>query len=109
MKIKHSNLRWYALRWDFNTKKVNNYNVLENIAVDLSKAVKEKSVHDKITLKEYLKRKLMYYYWSKTECEFYVSGLHGNEYEKVDIWKQLEPNLDIITEYVNIKMELNLE
>ena len=28
---------------------------------------------------------------------------------KIDVWYQLEPNLDRIVEYINNKMELNLE
>ena len=51
----------------------------------------------------------MYDYWSKTESEFYISDLHGDDYEKIDIWRQIEPNLDLIVEYVNSKMELGLE
>ena len=29
MKVKNVNLEWYVLRWDFNTKKVINYNILQ--------------------------------------------------------------------------------
>ena len=50
----------------------------------------------------------MYDYWGKAECEFFISGLFGDDCEKVDLWKQIEPNLDIITEYVNQKCDLNL-
>jgi thymidylate synthase len=109
MKIKNSNLKWYVLRWDSNTKKVVNYNILSDIADDLAREVRSKRVYNKSILREYLKTVFMYSYWSKTECEFFVSDLHGNEYEKIDIWRQIEPNLNNIVEYVNTKMDLKFE
>lgn len=45
----------------------------------------------------------MYYYWSKCEAEIAVGGLFIKsieELEKIDIYSQLQPNLDRITEYV---------
>lgn len=109
MKIKNSNLEWYVLRWDFNNKKVVNYNILEGLAEDIAREVRSKSLYDKSILKEYLKTVFMYNYWSKTECEFFVSDLHGDDYEKIDMWRQIEPNLDRIVDYVNQKMELKFE
>ncbi len=109
MKIKNSNLEWYVLRWDFNNKKVVNYNILEGLAEDIAREVRSKSLYDKSILKEYLKTVFMYNYWSKTECEFFVSDLHGDDYEKIDMWRQIEPNLDRIVDYVDQKMELKFE
>ena len=109
MKVKNVNLEWYVLRWDFNSKKVINYNILQWRKEDIANEVRRKSIYNKSILREYLKTTFMYDYWSKTECEFYVSDLHGDEYEKIDIWRQIEPNLDLIVEYVNSKMELGLE
>ena len=100
-------MKWYVLRWDFNVKRLVNYNILENIAENIAKEVKNKSIYNKSILREYLKTEFMYCYWSKTECEFYVSDLQGNDFEKIDIWRQISPNLDNIVEYVNKKMELN--
>ena len=64
--------------------------------------------------KEGIKRELMYYYWCKAEHEVMVTDLFPRNYEdfqeqavKIDIWYQLEPNLDRIVEYV-IK-NLNIE
>lgn len=109
MKVKNVNLEWYVLRWDFNSKKVINYNILQWRKEDIANEVRRKSIYNKSILREYLKTTFMYDYWSKTECEFYISDLHGDEYEKIDIWRQIEPNLDLIVEYVNSKMELGLE
>lgn len=109
MKVKNVNLEWYVLRWDFNSKKVINYNILQWRKEDIANEVRRKSIYNKSILREYLKTTFMYDYWSKTECEFYISDLHGDDYEKIDIWRQIEPNLDLIVEYVNSKMDLGLE
>lgn len=109
MKVKSIDLKWYVLRWDFNSKKVVNYNILQWRKEDIANEVREKSIYNKSILREYLKTTFMYDYWSKTECEFYISDLHGDDCEKIDIWRQIEPNLDLIVEYVNSKMELGLE
>lgn len=109
MKTKNVKLEWYVLKWDFNQKKVVNYNILEWILEDLAREVRSKRVYNKSILREYLKTQFMYYYWSKTECEFYVSDLHGDDYKKIDIWRQIEPNLNRIVEYVNTQCDLKFE
>lgn len=109
MKIKNVDLKWYVLRWDSNSKKVINYNILEWRKEDIAKEVRSGRVYNKSILREYLKTTFMYDYWSKTECEFFISDLHGDEYEKIDIWRQIEPNLDLIVDYVNAKMDLKFE
>ena len=109
MKIKNVNLEWYVLRWDFNSKKVVSYNILKHREEDIAREVRKKSIGNKSILKEYLKTVFIYEYWSKTECEFYISDLFGDDYEKIDIWRQIEPNLDNITEYINQKMKLNFK
>ena len=51
----------------------------------------------------------MYRYWSKCEHEIIISGLSARaleDAEKIDVWKQLEINLDNIVEYVNLKCDL---
>lgn len=109
MKIKRSNLEWYALRYDFNSKKIVSFNVMYGIAELIEKNVRKNIIHDKETLKEFLKREFMYRYWSKYEYEIAMSGLseHDSQYaEKIDVWKQLEINLDNIVEYVNVKCDL---
>ena len=51
----------------------------------------------------------MYNYWSKSEYEFLISDIWGMDYEKVDVWRQIEPNLNQIVEYVNSRMDLQFE
>lgn len=67
------------------------------------KARKNKEFKDYASLKEWLRKEFMYYYWSKCEAEIAVGGLFIKsieELEKIDIYSQLQPNLDRITEYV---------
>lgn len=109
MKLKGVVLEWYVLHWDPHSKCVDNYNILAGIKEDVAKEIKRKKISDIDTLTNYLKRQFMYYYWSKTECEFYVSDLSGNNYERIDMWRQIEPNLNRIVAYVNSKMDLNLK
>lgn len=109
MKLKGVVLEWYVLHWNPYTKRVENSNILAGIKENVAKEIRSKKISDINTLKVYLKRQFMYNYWSKTECEFYVSDVNGNNYEKIDMWRQIEPNLDRIVAYVNSKMDLNLK
>ena len=51
----------------------------------------------------------MYNYWSKVEYEFFASDMCGMNYEKISAWQQIEPNLDIIVDYINKKCDLNFK
>lgn len=96
-------LEWYALREDFNKRKIENYNVLSGWEEKIKKARKNKQFKDYASLKEWLRKEFMYSYWSKCEAEIAVGGLFIKsieELEKIDIYSQLQPNLDRITEYV---------
>ena len=107
MRVKNANLKWYVLHHDWNSDKIVNYDVMHGIAEELHKEVKAKRVHNKETLREWLRKEFMYHYWSKSEHEICVSGFktNGNE-EKIDAWRQLEMNFDNIVEYVNIRCDL---
>lgn len=112
MKIKKSNLEWYVLRYDFNKKQVVNYNVMNGIAELVGKKVRSGAIYNKETLREFLKREFMHDYWCRTEHEILVSDLSSvltTNAEKVDVWRQLEMNLDRIVEYVNMKCDLKLD
>ena len=109
MKVKNVNLEWYVLRWDNNTKQVINYNILQWRKEDIDNEVRLKHIYNKSILREYLKTTFMHDYWSRSECEMLIGGLFGDECEKIDIWRQIEPNLNNIVDYINTKMNLNFE
>lgn len=94
-------LEYYVLAERNN--KIIRYNVLNNWEEDIKKI--RKKIKKKTELKEWLIKEFKYYYWIKTENEIIVSGLFGKEFEKIDIWYQLELNIDIITDYIWEKMK----
>lgn len=111
MKIKNVNLKWNVLRHDFNKNKIIPYNILGySFAEDLAKDIKKQKIENREQLKEHLKREFMYHYWSKSECEIAMGGLHTNyseeDLEKIDMWYQIEMNFDNIIDYIILKMKL---
>ena len=115
-KRRNKNLEWYAFEYDWNNKGLIRTNVLgERFVEDILKRIKRDKIDTYEKLKEGIKRELMYYYWSKAEHEVMVTDLFPRNYEdfqeqavKIDVWYQLEPNLDRIVEYVikNLNIEL---
>lgn len=110
MKIKNTNLKWNVMIYDFNSKKIKPYNILgHGFAEELAKKIKKYKIETPNQLKEYLKKDFMYHYWSKTEFEIAVGGLsakHPEEYEKIDVWYQIEFNLDNIVNHIISEMKL---
>lgn len=103
-KMKKKNLEWNVLAYDFNTDKIVHYNIFQkHFYIDLEYS-KPKTF---LELKEFIKKWARYYYWSRTEHEIMVGGLFKNcKVEKVDIYRQIEMNLDRITEYVNKELQI---
>ena len=66
---------------------------------------KIKKQKNKSELKEWLEKEFKYYYLSRAEHEVIVSDLFNKTSKKIDIWYQIELNLDIITDYVWQKMK----
>ena len=65
--------------------------------------VKKGKIKDRLQFKECLKGEFMYRYWCKREYEVSVGDLHEKDlskYEKIDVYDQLEANLDVITDYI---------
>ena len=55
-------------------------------------------------LREEIRSWAIYHYWCKSEFEIAVGGLFAKsleDFEKIDAYRQIEMNLDRITEYVN--------
>ena len=98
-------LDWKVLRYDPNSCKIINYNIFgtsDSYEKQLKKARRKKEFTNYEELKEYLRKDFLYHFWSKSECEILVGPLSSNlnEFEKIDIYRQLEMNLDRITEYI---------
>ena len=101
--MKRKVLSWFAFYSDFNSDNLKRVNVLGGLEDDIKKRVKKEKATTREEVKEILRRELMWRYWCKSEWEVIVSGLFAKtdeERHKIDVWYQLEPNLDIITDYV---------
>lgn len=118
MKIKNVNLEWNVLHLDFNSKKACKYNVMHSDFPErIAKAIRSpkgsyRHIDNREDLKEWLKRELMYYYWCKSEHEYVIGGLFNHEekdLQKLDIWFQLEMNLDRIVDYVIKEMNISFK
>lgn len=114
MKIKNVKLEFYILQHEFNGDKMYMHNILAGMEDEIAKKIRKgakdnwKPVTDRETFKEWLKGEFMYHYWSKSEREFQAGGLFSKEdkMEKIDGWYQIQPNLDLITDYIINKMEI---
>lgn len=109
-------LEFFAFMHDFNTKKLIRTNVLAMFQdkKEIKSLIKRRQVSNFEEFKDALRINLMSRYWSRAEYEVLISDLIYNkdrddEVFKVDVWWQIEPNLDIITrlvqEYHNISFE----
>ncbi len=94
-------LNWYAFYWEWNSNSLERTDVIHSDLIDkVKKAIKKGQDFNQI--KDLIKYDLMGHYWGRSEWEVLVSdlGSHDNKVEKIDIYYQLEPNLDRITEYM---------
>lgn len=94
-------LEWYAMYWSWNEKRLQYENVIrEDLIKDVKKAIRENKSYDEI--KDKVRLNLMYHFWSKCEWEMIVTdlALADEREEKIDVYFQLCPNLDRITEYL---------
>lgn len=115
-KIKNIKLEWYILQYNKDKMSMENIftdNFSEEIAKKIRKGAKDnwRPVTDYNSFKNWIEGELMYYYWSKCEVEFQAGGLFSKEenFQKIDGWFQLEPNLDNICQMIISKMDLKFE
>lgn len=113
MKYKSVKLEWNVLYYDFNNKKVKPYNIFnDNIKERIYKDIKAKKINSYKELKQVIDGWAHYRFWSKTECEMAIGGLfvtYPDDFEKVDMYKQIEINLDRIVEYIINTMQIKFE
>lgn len=111
---------FYVFYKDFNTKCVNYYDVMSSLYGSIltsknkiSKKWKEiYNVKTKNDLKMYIDGHFKYCYWSKCEWEFIVRDWPNTDEKndvKIDVYDQLKPNIDLITDLIweQIKDKLN--
>ena len=99
-------LEYYVLNFDFNNRKIIKYNVLGNWEDAIRKMKKKSNSYEEF--KELLMREFKYRYWGKAEYEIVATGLtFREEYAaKIDVWSQIEPNFNIVADYIKNTMKL---
>lgn len=108
MRIKNANLEWYAL-YEVNGE-IKYRNIMRpEFKEEIPKRIKNGKIRSYKDLKEYLKREFIYHYWCKVEYELIVTPMSCKGGLRIDVWSQLEPNLDRITEYVIREMNLPIK
>ena len=96
-------LKWYVLNYDFNRKKMENFNIFNssNFLWGVSKALKEYESFGKF--KEEIDNWLKYSFWSKSEYEIACGGLFVSDIddlEKIDVYYQMKDNVDVLCRYI---------
>ena len=110
--IKHNpHLEWYAFEFDRNTHEIKKTNVLNDYIIDrINKGLKSTNEYWKIdsyeTLKKAVNNELMFHYWSKFEHEYEVKHQFEDKTYKLDVFYQLELNMDRIIEYIAREMNI---
>ena len=97
-----NNLKWYVLAHDFNTDEIVSFNIFNSISFTRRLECEIKHYKDFETFKEGLRGALFSVFASRVEYEIICSGvvsLHDNE-EKIDVYQQVLPNLDILANYI---------
>jgi hypothetical protein len=98
-------LEWNVLNYNWNMEQVVNMNIFKNgFLENLKKDYASKS-YGFTTLKEYIIHYSKYHYWCRREYEIAVGDLDSlqENLEKIDVYRQIEMNIDRIVEYVNVK------
>lgn len=94
-------LEWNVLIHDFNSNKFVNYNIMrEDLADDLFRLFKGNPNATFEEVKKVIRSWAMYHYWSKVEFEVVVSDMFERDEEKIDAFRQIEMNLDVLTQYI---------
>lgn len=103
---------FYVLTFNFNTKKVENYDVIPYLTREVKDFVKsDKKKIKELTdeeLKTYVDRVARYEFWARCQWEFIViswpylsdTRVEDQDGEKIDVYRQIKMNLDVVTQLV---------
>lgn len=94
-------MEWNVIYSNFNSKKIETYNVFKHSGFlnDIVKGAKKCKSKDEFV--DYLRTSLLYYYWAKAEWEVVVKSWVGtDDAKKIDVYYQVMNNWHIFSEYV---------
>lgn len=91
-------LKYYVMIEDFNNENVRMFNIFNHSYIDkeLPKLLKAYTSYE--DFKERLTRLFKYCFWSKREWEMFITV--RDKEVKVSVYKQIEPNIDLIIHYI---------
>lgn len=94
---------FYVLNYDFNGKKIEAFNIFCNVKLldGIDKLLEEYISFDDFC--EKLDSLLRYCFWSKREYEISVADAFEEDlskYEKIDVYRQVAPNLKLIANLI---------
>lgn len=118
--MKHKvNLEWYCMEWEITGDKPIAINIMYVIdPEEIIKRIKYKgpkkyrSIKNFQELRDFLQKTFMYHFWSKCEHEIIINSWLRKDISvetKIDVYTQIEPNLNRITEYVIDAMQINFK
>ena len=97
------NLEWYVLNYNWNKKKIENFNIFRSyrFSEGVKDLLKYYTTFDEFV--EELEKELMYAFWAKREYEISVGDAFETDldkYEKLDVYWQVKPNVRILAKYI---------
>lgn len=98
---KIKNLHWYFIGRDINRKEIIHQDLFDSISFceDVSEIIRNKGLTRK-EFKAKVRSALLYTFWSRCEYEVIVSDLFDKDETKIDAFWQVEPNLDVLVDYI---------
>ena len=110
-------LEFYVLNYDFNKKELYNMNIFNNCKFieGIKEAVNKYtslSAYNYNSFKEDIQKELQYAFWCKREYELFIGDAFEtnlDNYEKVDVYSQVLPNLDLLCNYILDNMKYLVE
>lgn len=97
-----------VIYWDFNKENPSPYDVLPYFRRAYQECKKKDRPVNREQWKEFITKKGRYMYWARCEYEVIISQWPPTDKSyKIDIWQQIEANLDLITELLMREYEGN--
>lgn len=105
MKKKFAKLQWNALIHEPNEHRFKTYNVLrEDLLDDILKLIKTPYTY--CMLEKVVNSWAIYHYGHRVEYEIAISDMLGRDEAKIDVYMQIQMNLERLTEYLIKELEL---
>lgn len=113
MRVANKKLQWNVIIPDYNKNNIRVINIFnDDFKNKLYKQYRYKKIKSYTDLKDYIKSWSMYHFWSKCEWEMLICNLSEKDLSnaiKIDVYNQIEINLDRITEYVINELKIQFK